>query len=94
MFTEYCYGLIKEKAHQLTGIELGDHKHYLIDQRIKPLLTTFNISDSDELYARLDTDDDIRKSFVHAITTHETKFFRDEHPFTTFESLYSSISQK
>ena len=66
------------------GIALGGEKIYLVDSRLRELLDETGCPDFGALY-RLAVDDSshhLRNRIVDAMTTNETLWFRDGHPFT------------
>ena len=63
------------------GVQLQG-KEYLIESRLQPLLRQFQLSTADELIDRLRRGDkQVEASAVEVMTTNETSFFRDQHPF-------------
>lgn len=66
---------------ELTGVVIPAHKGYLFNQRLSPVMTAYELASADELVTRVKMDSTVRRAFVHALTTHETSFFRDSHPF-------------
>jgi chemotaxis protein methyltransferase CheR len=69
--------------HQETGIWLADHKMALLCGRLSRRLRAFNMSSLQEYYDLVTQTDqqDERVSMVDAITTNETRFFRDSRHF-------------
>lgn len=78
------YARIKSLVHRTTGIELGDDKDYLIEARLRPLLTSLNLASYDALADAVTRDGQgaLRAELIERIATHETLFFRDESIFT------------
>ncbi|MDY6954324.1 MAG: CheR family methyltransferase, partial [Thermodesulfobacteriota bacterium] len=78
---------LSDYIHSLCGIVVSSNKSYLIEQRIEPLVTGMGCSSFGEFYERIvqsrqpETDQQI----IDAITTNETFFFRDGHPFVAFK---------
>ena len=72
----------------LTGVVVPPHKSYLFQQRLAPLMVKFQLDSFAALAKRVSGDLTLRREFIHAMTTHETSFFRDMHPF---ESLRTQI---
>jgi chemotaxis protein methyltransferase CheR len=73
--------------HQLCGLALPDEKLYLLQQRLEPLVKRNGCRDLGDFLFRLTRGDSsqMREQVISAITTPETSFFRDEHPFTTLQ---------
>ena len=65
-----------------TGINLDSSKRYLLESRLGPILQQFSIDSYAELLRCVAIDSSIEnQALISAITTNETYFFRDEHPF-------------
>ena len=66
-----------------TGLSFDESKRYLFESRLGPLLTEFNLSCYGELLRSVSSNTEGRENqaLISAITTNETYFFRDEHPF-------------
>lgn len=63
------------------GIILGDNKHYLVTSRLNRLMKEFSISDIGELVKQSKSNKQLHHRIVDAMTTNETFWFRDNHPF-------------
>lgn len=74
--------------HDLSGLALPDDKLYLVEQRLQPLVVSSGCKDFEAFAARLRGPDGLqwRESLIEAITTNETSFFRDGHPFDAFRN--------
>lgn len=84
--TENDYTTISNYILGICGIVLGAEKRYLVEQRIGPLLADNgcrNFGDFADLVAG-GASYALREKVLNAITTNETSFFRDEHPWNTF----------
>ena len=65
-----------------TGINLDVSKRYLLESRLSPILQKFCLGSYAELLARVSgVGSEENSALIDAITTNETYFFRDEHPF-------------
>ncbi|MEM7324644.1 MAG: protein-glutamate O-methyltransferase CheR [Actinomycetota bacterium] len=65
------------------GVQL-EGKEYLIESRIQPLLRQFELDTPEALIDRLRRGDGrVEAAAVEVMTTNETSFFRDQHPFET-----------
>ncbi|MEM7272356.1 MAG: protein-glutamate O-methyltransferase CheR [Actinomycetota bacterium] len=63
------------------GVQLQG-KEYLIESRLQPLLREFQLDSAEQLVDRLRRGDKrIEAAAVEVMTTNETSFFRDQHPF-------------
>ncbi|MFC2140119.1 CheR family methyltransferase [Candidatus Auribacterota bacterium] len=70
--------------HTLCGIVLDETKAYLISSRLSSIVEECRCKSFSELYYKLKYDanaQSVRDKVVDAITTNETMFFRDVHPF-------------
>ena len=74
---------LAQVIHSRSGLVLGPDKLYLLQARLTPLLATAGLPDLDALADRVCAapDGPLGKSVVEALTTNETLFFRDGHPF-------------
>jgi chemotaxis protein methyltransferase CheR len=70
---------------QRTGIVLDKGKEYLVESRLAPLAAREGLASLDLLVARLRKPgaDPLARKVCDAMTTNETSFFRDLHPFET-----------
>ncbi len=77
---------IRDFIHKISGIYLDYEKEYLIRQRIEPILKDIKVDNFTEFSKIIKDGRSIRfkESIISAITTNETSFFRDDHPFKTF----------
>lgn len=78
------FDFVAEMLRQRSAISIGPGKEYLVESRLVPLARTIGYPSLNALI------DDLRKPFpdplvrdrvVEAMTTNETSFFRDIHPF-------------
>jgi chemotaxis protein methyltransferase CheR len=72
------------------AIVIGPDKYYLIESRLKPLLSGLGLNDLGSLVTSLrrDSNEKVRQTVVEALTTHETLFFRD---LALFDDLRAQI---
>tara|TARA_R110002167_G_scaffold286400_6_gene491355 strand:+ start:750 stop:1595 length:846 start_codon:yes stop_codon:yes gene_type:complete len=65
------------------GILLGDNKAYLVNSRIKPVLQKYELTNLSQLVNKLNgsLQRALKDDVVDAMTTNETLWFRDNHPF-------------
>jgi chemotaxis protein methyltransferase CheR len=70
----------------LCGIWLGNDKKYLVRTRLEPVLVSNQLASYSELIrlASLPTNLRLQDELIEAITTNETSFYRDGHPFEEF----------
>ncbi len=81
-----------------SGISLNEGKEYLIESRLNELARSSGMRGIDELYrqAQLHMTPKLKEDIVEAMTTNETYFFRDIHPFEALQKhvIPNLISQK
>jgi chemotaxis protein methyltransferase CheR len=79
---------IREYVRRSCGLALGDDKAYLVRQRLTPVARAAGCADFETFADRLDAFDGgpLRDPVIDAITTQETSFFRDGHPFEVFRT--------
>ena len=83
---EYVSTLIRNDA----GLVLEAGKEYLVEARLRPLAQEAGLTSVQDFIQqlRMPTAGGMRRRVIEAMTTNETSFFRDLHPF---ESLKKSI---
>ncbi|MAR92464.1 MAG: chemotaxis protein [Pseudomonadales bacterium] len=83
-FAETEYARFRQFLEASCGILLGDNKNYLIDSRLRKLLLDRNLSSLLELLKVIEQPGGrtLRQEVIDAMTTNETLWFRDRHPFT------------
>ncbi len=72
----YLRRLVRDRA----GITMDEERAQLVRPRLERLATKLGCRDLGELVGRLKKGRDVRE-VVSAMTTNETSFFRDQHPF-------------
>lgn len=76
------FQFVRHLVHDRSAIALEDGKEYLVQARLGPLARREGLGSVAELVDRLRTGTPgLRDDVVDAITTNETSFFRDVHPF-------------
>lgn len=77
------FRFIARLVEQNTGIVLDAGKEYLVDTRLAPLLRREQIPSIADLATRIRAGkaDNLVRAVCEAMTTNETSFFRDLHPF-------------
>jgi len=77
------------------GIVLGGNKHYLINSRLKKLLHENDVSSVGALLGKVKVDNRLRARVIDAMTTNETYWFRDSHPFLGLkDQLFPELTAK
>ena len=77
------FQLMRSYIEDQCGIALGDEKAYLIETRLTKLMVQNGCEDFGEFYRLLKANGQpgLREKVVDAMTTNETLWFRDTHPF-------------
>jgi len=83
---DYIRGFVREQA----AIVLESGKEYLVESRLQTLARKENIGSLDALISKIRSDpmNGLQRKVLDAMTTNETSFFRDLHPF---EALRKTI---
>ncbi len=82
------FDTLRDYIRQVSGIAFRPEKVYLIQQRLEPLVRSTGCRDFSELCHKLVHEDSaqLRNDVILSITTNETSFFRDGHPFEAFRT--------
>jgi chemotaxis protein methyltransferase CheR len=81
------FELVRKLVHQHSGIAIDDGKEYLVDARLELLARREDFRSVGELVAAVRNGSArLSESAVCAMTTNETSFFRDLHPFDVLRS--------
>lgn len=80
------FEMFQSLIYRLCGLVISDQKAYLVQQRLDPILQSGGYRDFIQLYRDLQQDgnDHLRSEVIAALTTNETSFFRDQHPYDAF----------
>jgi chemotaxis protein methyltransferase CheR len=88
------YDKFKQKLEQYCGITLGENKEYLITSRLRRLFENEKLASLSELTNAMDSNSKLKGLVVDAMTTNETLWFRDDHPFKIFrEKLLPELAK-
>lgn len=84
--TDKEFTALQRYVRDACGINIPPDKCYLIQQRLEPLAREKNCEDFEAFHDLLCREDcqALRDEVVAAISTNETSFFRDAHPFRAF----------
>jgi chemotaxis protein methyltransferase CheR len=84
--SENAFTYLRKLIYDNCAIVLEADKRYLLEARLTPMLTRERLATFDDLVTRLHGSDagPLRQRVLEAVTTHETSFFRDLHPFDLF----------
>jgi chemotaxis protein methyltransferase CheR len=83
-FTAEQYANFRDFLEKACGILLGDNKQYLVASRVGRIMTHHSIRDLNDLVQQMQmfSRRELREEIIDAMTTNETLWFRDTHPFT------------
>jgi chemotaxis protein methyltransferase CheR len=77
----FVTGLVRQRS----AIDLQPGKEYLVESRLAPIARQWGDADVQALVGRLRRGDPkLSEAVVDALTTNETSWFRDSHPFQAF----------
>ncbi|MFQ5559062.1 MAG: CheR family methyltransferase [Nitrospinota bacterium] len=87
--TDQEFKKVREYVYKVCGIILTEDKRYLVEQRLEPVIKGLGMGGFHEFAAKVENSNDflLRNTIIEAITTNETSFFRDGHPFETFRDF-------
>ncbi len=83
------YDAFRKFLEDACGIVLGDNKHYLVASRLGRLLKEFETNSIGDLITRMKREprSGLRERVIDAMTTNETFWFRDNHPYALLKDL-------
>lgn len=83
-----AFDLVRRLVAQESALALGEGKSYLVEARLAPIAEREGCDSVEELIKRLDASSPaLRDDIVQAMTTNETSFFRDVHPFEALRTV-------
>lgn len=90
------YELFKQFLEKSCGVILGDNKHYLVINRLQRVNRKFGINSFSELIRQINEarNTKLRLAVIDAMTTHETFWFRDGHPYEYLKTLLKTLSKQ
>jgi chemotaxis protein methyltransferase CheR len=82
------FKIVREFLIENSGISLDAGKEYLVEARLATLASSEKVDGLNALIVELGKNPkgDLGKKVVEAMTTNETSFFRDKHPFETLKT--------
>jgi len=78
------YKKFQQILEKSSGILLGDGKEYLVTSRLRRLMEREAIGSVADLVSAMERNRTLMESVVDAMTTNETLWFRDDHPYRIF----------
>lgn len=91
------YAQFRSFLERNCGILLGENKNYLIDSRLRKIFRDHGVGSLGELVKKIQGfgNDQLKQAVIDAMTTNETLWFRDRHPFEFFKNeLAIELSEK
>jgi len=91
------FRLLRDYIEQHSGIALKDEKAYLVESRLAGLIAEHGCPDYGSFYrlASSSAGGELRERIVDAMTTNETLWFRDGHPFAILrEKLLPPLAEQ
>jgi len=84
-----AFNLLRDYIRTVCGLVITEDKEYFIRQRLEPLAERMNCRSMDEFVHRLRFEPSfgLRAEVISAITTNETSFFRDGHPWDAIRNV-------
>jgi len=79
------FAVFRDFLQRVCGILLGDNKEYLVASRLRSIMKDKELSSLSDLVKIIEGDTRLREEVVDAMTTNETLWFRDSHPFKILE---------
>lgn len=92
-----AFALLRMYIRNACGLVISEDKEYFIHQRLEPLAVSYDCKTFDAFVQLLksDTSFEMRSAVINAITTNETSFFRDGHPWTAIaESILPELARR
>jgi chemotaxis protein methyltransferase CheR len=82
------FAFVTGLVRQHSAIDLQPGKEYLVESRLAPIAREFGDENLNQLVGRLRRGDrKLSDAVVDALTTNETSWFRDNHPFKAFTDV-------
>ncbi|OGJ89336.1 MAG: hypothetical protein A2268_08410 [Candidatus Raymondbacteria bacterium RifOxyA12_full_50_37] len=84
------FRLFRDYIERECGIRVGDAKEYLVESRLSSLMTQNGCATFGDFYALASGNraPGLRDRIVDAMTTNETLWFRDNHPFSMLSEVF------
>lgn len=78
---------VRDMMKKRAAIAIDDSKQYLVESRLAQLASDNNCSTIDALISRARAGENaLHTKILEALVTHETSFFRDQHPFMSLRT--------
>jgi chemotaxis protein methyltransferase CheR len=83
------FRLLRDYIEEHCGIYLSEEKVYLIETRLTKLMALNGCENFNEFYHKIkdNSDEKLKDKIIDAMTTNETLWFRDAHPFQILQEV-------
>lgn len=89
------YVEFRDELERISGIKLGDGKEYLISSRLRRMMQDDGLKRIGDLLHSMRSNSGLREKVIDSMTTNETLWFRDEHPYRIFrDRLLPELDQQ
>ncbi|GAA6145830.1 CheR family methyltransferase [Thalassolituus maritimus] len=89
------YEQFRQRLEALSGILLGDGKEYLVVSRLRKIMRDKGLPSLTELMYCMERDRQFQSVVVDAMTTNETLWLRDGHPFEILSKhIYPALAEQ
>lgn len=78
------YNRFRQFLERNSGIMLGIGKEYLVNSRLRRMMERESINSFTELLNNMERNRSLQEKVIDAMTTNETLWFRDDHPYRIF----------
>lgn len=78
------YNRFRQVLEKNSGIMLGIGKEYLVNSRLRRMMERESINSFTELLNNIERNRSLQEKVIDAMTTNETLWFRDDHPYRIF----------
>lgn len=87
MISPEQFRFFADMLKETSGLALTKGKEYLLESRLNELAKVLGLKDLDALYqkAKFRCPPKLKEQIIEAMTTNETYFFRDQHPFDALQ---------
>jgi len=95
--TKEEYNQFRTFLQEACGILLGENKEYLVNSRLKPVIVRHKLNGLGELVTKLQgrVPATLKEEVIDAMTTNETLWFRDNHPFRILQdTIFNELGPK
>ena len=88
--TDSEFEYIRTWVKKHTAVDLAPGRTYLVESRLDPVINSHGLNNAAELISKLKLGkkDQLYDDVVDAMTTHESFFFRDVHPFQHIQNNF------